>query len=116
MNYRRFGYRKLGIMLRRDGDVVNHKRLYRIYKTDGLTVARRRKRHVRYERGASIEPTRAPDQRTSIDFLRGSLVSGRRIRVPAAVDDFTSGTLYSGAIDHYHNDDSASLTASFSLG
>ncbi len=91
--HRRFGYRKLGIMLRRDGIVVNHKRLYRIYKADGLTVARRRKRHVRYERGALLEPVIAPNQRWSIDFLSDSLVSGRRIRVLAVVDDFTRENL-----------------------
>jgi len=64
-----------------------------MYKADGLTVARRRKRHVRYERGASLEPVNASNQRWSIDFLSDSLVSGRRIRVLAIVDDFTRETL-----------------------
>ena len=60
--YRRFGYRKLGIILRRDGVFVNHKKLYRIYKADGLAVPRRRKRHVKHERGASLQPvTGVPD-------------------------------------------------------
>jgi putative transposase len=91
--HRRFGYRKLGILLRREGIKLNHKRLYRIYKTDGLAVARRRKRHVRYERGATLPPPTAPNQRWSIDFLSDSLVSGRRIRVLAVIDDFTREAL-----------------------
>lgn len=91
--HRRFGYRKLGILLRRDGIVVNHKRLFRIYKADGLAVARRRKRHVRYERGASHSPVTAANERWSIDFLSDSLVTGRRTRVLAIVDDFTREAL-----------------------
>lgn len=91
--HRRFGYRKLGIMLRRDGIVINHKRLYRTYKADGLTVAKRRKRHVRYERGASLSPVTRPNERWSIDFLSDSLVSGRRIRLLAIIDDFTREAL-----------------------
>lgn len=87
--YRRFGYRRLGIMLRREGTIVNHKRLYRIYKADGLLVARRRKRRVRYERGAVLQPVTAANQRWSIDFLSDSLVSGRRTRFLSIVDDFT---------------------------
>ncbi len=91
--HRRFGYRKLGILLRRDGIVVNHKRLYRIYKADGLLVARRRKRHVRYERGALLQPVTTANERWSVDFLSDSLVSGRRLRVLAIVDDYTREAL-----------------------
>jgi putative transposase len=88
--HRRFGYRKLGILLRRDGIIVNHKKLYRIYKEAALGVPRRRKRHVRYERGLStLIPVTAANQRWSIDFLSDSLISGRRIRVLPIVDDFT---------------------------
>jgi putative transposase len=87
--FRRFGYRRLNIMLRREGTIVNHKRLYRIYKADGLLVPRRRKRHVRHERGASLQPVTAANQRWSIDFLSDTLVSGRRTRFLSIVDDFT---------------------------
>ena len=69
--------------------MVNLKRLYRIYKADGLAVARRRKRHVRYERGAPTSPLIAPNDRWSIDFLSDSLVSGRQIRLLPILDDFT---------------------------
>ncbi len=67
--HRRFGYRRLGVLLRREGTVVNHKRLYRIYAQDGLAVPMRRKRHVRYERGQAIEEVTSVDQRWSVDFL-----------------------------------------------
>ena len=91
--YRRFGYRKLGIFLRRDGLLVNHKKLYRIYKADGLAVPRRRKRHVRHERGASPQPVTGANQRWSIDFLSDSLISGRKIRALSIIDDYTREAL-----------------------
>ncbi len=68
---------------------MNHKRLYRIYKADGLAVARRRKRHVRYERGSTLQPETAANQRWSVDFLSDSLISGRKIRLLSIIDDFT---------------------------
>jgi putative transposase len=61
--HRRFGYRKLTIMVRREGLLVNHKRVYRVYKADGLAVPRRRKRHVRYERAAALSPVQRPNER-----------------------------------------------------
>ena len=91
--YRRFGYRKLGIFLQRDGVFVNHKKLYRIYKADGLAVPRRRKRHVRHERGASLAPVTGANQRWSIDFLSDSLISGRKIRALSIIDDCTREAL-----------------------
>jgi len=48
---RRFGYRKIGVLLRREGFVVNHKRVYGIYRDAGLALRPRRKRHVRIARG-----------------------------------------------------------------
>jgi putative transposase len=76
-------------LLRRDGIVVNHKKLHRIYKSAGLAVPSRRKRHVRYERGTAIAAVTAANQRWSIDFLSDSLISGRCIRVLPIIDDFT---------------------------
>ncbi len=87
--HRRFGYRKLCILARREGFATNHKRFYRIYREEGLAVPRRRKRHVRYVRGAAIDAVTAPNQRWSIDFLSDSLVSGRRVRLLPITDDFS---------------------------
>jgi len=85
---RRFGYRRLYILLRREGYRVNLKRVYRLYRDDGLAVRRRRRRR-RVARGAPLAgPTRI-NERWSLDFLLDTLEDGRRVRLLAVVDDFT---------------------------
>jgi putative transposase len=79
--------------IRRVGIVVNYQWLCRSYKTDGLLVSRRRKRHVRNERGALLQEVTKANERWSVKFLSGSLVSGRRTRVLAIVDDNTREAL-----------------------
>jgi len=86
---RRFGYRKLNVLLRRDGHVINHKRAYRIYRDEGLAIRPRRKRHVRIARGNVVMPVHEPNARWSMDFVSDSLASGRKFRTMTAVDDFT---------------------------
>ncbi len=76
-------------MLRREGTIVNHKRLYRIYKADGLLVPRRAQA-TRAPRARCIAATGYCLKSTrSIDFLSDTLVSGRRTRFLSIVDDFT---------------------------
>ena len=85
---RRFGYRRLYILLRREGYRVNLKRVYRLYRDEGLAVRRRRRRR-RVARGAPLAgPTRI-NERWSLDFLLDTLEDGRRVRLLAVVDDFT---------------------------
>jgi len=85
---RRFGYRRLYILLRREGYRVNLKRVYRLYRDDGLAVRRRRRRR-RVARGTPLAgPTRI-NERWSLDFLLDTLEDGRRVRLLAVVDDFT---------------------------
>jgi putative transposase len=86
---RRFGYRRLHVLLRREGQVVNRKRVYRLYREERLTVRRRggRKRALG-TRAALMVPTRA-NQRWSLDFLADQMVDGRRFRILAVVDDCT---------------------------
>jgi putative transposase len=60
---RRFGYRKIGILLRREGIIVNHKRVFRIYTEEGLAVRRRKKHHVRVARGNTPLPVIQPNER-----------------------------------------------------
>jgi putative transposase len=86
---RRFGYRRLGLMLRREGIVANHKRVYRIYRELALQLRPRRKRGVRYVRGNEIAPVSSPNERWSIDFVHDRLGSGRAFRVLTVVDDFS---------------------------
>ena len=84
----RYGYRRLSILLRREGEVVNHKRVFRVYQAAGLCVKRRqRKRLVRA--GQPQMKASAPNQQWAIDFVHDRLASGRTIRVLTVVDTFT---------------------------
>jgi len=86
---RRFGYRRIHVMLRREGQCVNVKRVYRLYCQERLQVQRRRKRRgVAVERRPLTVPDR-PNQVWSIDFVSDSLETGRRIKCLTIVDDFT---------------------------
>jgi putative transposase len=86
---RRFGYRRLHVLLRREGHVVNHKRLFRLYREEKLNVRRRggRKRAVG-TRSPMLLPM-APNERWSLDFVSDQLTDGRRLRVLCVVDDCT---------------------------
>ena len=89
----RFGYRRLHALLRREGVVVNHKRVQRLYGEEGLAVRRRsRKRLAREDHGAAPAPVR-PDERWGLDFVSDTLASGRRIRMLCVLDLFTREAL-----------------------
>jgi putative transposase len=86
---RRFGYRRVHVLLKREGFVVNHKRLFRLYREERLTVRRRggRKRAIGTRAPMTI-PLR-PNDRWSLDFVSDQLTDGRRFRILAIVDDCT---------------------------
>ena len=85
----RFGYRRLHILLERDGLIVNHKRVHRIYRAANLQVRRRRrKRLTRAERVPLPTPSRRLE-RWSMDFTVDTLADGRGFRTLNIVDDFT---------------------------
>ena len=86
---RRFGYRRLHVLLRREGFSVNHKRLFRLYREERLMVRRRggRKRALG-TRGTMLVP-QWPNDRWSLDFVADQFIDGRRFRVLVVVDDFT---------------------------
>src|ERR1700756_874336 len=86
---RRFGYRRLHVLLRREGHAVNRKRVQRLYREERLTVRRRggRKRAMGTRR--PIVTPLAPNQRWSLDFVSDQLTDGRRFRILAVVDDCT---------------------------
>lgn len=92
---RRWGYRRLAYLLRRDGYNDNHKRIYRVYREEGLQVRRRRKRKQRLDRGEirSMAP-RQPNERWSLDFVHDRLASGRSLRLLNVVDDHTRECLW----------------------
>jgi putative transposase len=86
---RRFGYRRLHVMLKREGLVVNHKKLFRLYREEKLTVRRRggRKRAIG-TRAPMLVPLR-PNERWSLDFVSDQFTDGRRFRILTIVDDCT---------------------------
>ena len=84
---RRFGYRRLGYLLAREGMKPNHKKLLRIYREEGLGVCRRggRKRALGTRRPMVLPD--GPNQRWSLDFVSDSPICGRRFRILCVVDD-----------------------------
>lgn len=86
---RRFGYRRLHILLRREGIKLNHKKLFRLYREERLTVRRRGGRKRALGTRAPMALPQGPNQRWSLDFISDVLADGRRFRVLVVVDDFT---------------------------
>ena len=86
---RRFGYRRLGYLLEREGITPNHKKLLRIYREEGLKVRRRRGRKRALGTRAPMALPQGPNQRWSLDFVSDAMACGRRFRLLCVVDDFT---------------------------
>jgi putative transposase len=86
---RRFGYRRLHILLQRESLLLNHKKLRRLYAEERLQVRRRGGRKRALGTRAPLALPQAPNQRWSLDFLHDQLSDGRRFRILAVVDDFT---------------------------
>jgi putative transposase len=84
-----FGYRRLAYFLRKDGLRFNNKKLYRLYRSEGLGLPRKRPRKRLWERPKPLLAANAPNERWSLDFVSDSLASGRRIRILTIVDDYT---------------------------
>jgi putative transposase len=83
---RRFGYRRLLIFLRREGFVVNHKRLFRIYREERLIVRKRGGRKRALGTRAPMPIPAAPNDLWSLDFVSDQFVCGRRFRILAVYD------------------------------
>ena len=84
---RRFGYRRIGVLLERKGMVMNHKKLYRLYREEGLSVRRRRgRKRARGSRSPMPEALR-PNRRWSMDFVSDAFGASRRFRILAVNDD-----------------------------
>jgi putative transposase len=86
---RRFGYRRLREMARRRGVVMNLKKVYRLYKEEGLAVRRRRTRRRAIGTRAPLRKAMHPHEIWVLDFVSDSLDSGRRFRVFNVEDQFT---------------------------
>ncbi|MGJ3627237.1 IS3 family transposase [Sphingomonas sp. MMS24-JH45] len=95
------GYRRLHILLRRDGITINRKKTQRLYREEGLTVRRRKGRRRAVGARAPAPVLALPNQRWSLDFVHDQLVTGRRFRVLNIVDDVTrGGSLHPGGGRH----------------
>ena len=90
---RRFGYRRLQVMVERQDWQVNHKKFRRIYREEKLQVSRRggRKRALGTRRPMVVPDS--PNQRWSLDFVSDALTDGRRFRILTVVDDHTRENL-----------------------
>ena len=86
---KRWGYRMLTVLLRRQGFVDNHKRIYRVYREESLQVPVRRKRKAARWRGEAPAPTSWRNDRWSMDFTSDQLSCGRKIRTFNVIDDHT---------------------------
>jgi putative transposase len=96
---RRFGYRRIHVLLRREGIRANHKRVHRLYRLADLAVRRRRRRErVALERQPLLLPSR-PNEVWSMDFVMDRLEDGRRLKALTVVDDFTKEAVEI-ALDH----------------
>ncbi len=86
---RRFGYRRLHVMLRREGHAVNRKRVQRIYREERLTVRRRGSRKRAMGTRRPLDEPLVANQRWSLDFVSDQLTDGRRFRILTVIDNCT---------------------------
>jgi putative transposase len=86
----RFGYWRIWVLLRREGWTVNHKRVRRLYRLEGLQLRMRvrRRKHIALHRGPAPVPT-GPRERWSMDFVYDALADGRQFRVLTVVDQWS---------------------------
>jgi putative transposase len=85
----RFGYRRLTAMLVQAGIPANHKRIYRLYREEGLTMRIRQRRRICWTGAAKRPAATRPNERWSIDFVSDCVSNGRVIRMLTMVDDCT---------------------------
>lgn len=86
----RYGYRRIHVLLRREGWHVNHKKVYRIYCEDGLNLRRKRPKRMVSAACREMRPVVSKiDQTWSMDFVSDSLFNGRRMRALTIVDNFS---------------------------
>jgi putative transposase len=93
---RRFGYRRLCILLRREGEPSGINRIHRLYREEGLTVRKRRARRKAVGARVPILVEAKPNARWSLDFVHDQFANGRRFCILNIVDDVTKECL--GAI------------------
>jgi len=86
----RFGYLRIHVLLRREGWFINHKRVHRLYRLEGLQLRMRvrRRKHMCLHRGV-VPRAQGPLERLSMDFVHDQLFDGRRFRILTVVDQWS---------------------------
>jgi len=85
----RFGYRRLTVLLRREGWPVNAKRIYRLYREEGLEVRTKRRTRLASTGRVPLPPATCPNERWSMDFVSARLADGRWFRTLTVLDLYT---------------------------
>jgi putative transposase len=85
----RYGYRRLTVLLKREGWEVNAKRIYRLYSEEGLMVRTQKRRERAQRQRVPLGRAVRPNHKWSMDFVAQRLPDGRWIRVLTVVDQFT---------------------------
>ncbi len=91
---RRWGYRRLKVLLERDGWFDNHKRVFRLYQEAGLQVRKRKRRKQRPQRGERPPAPQSYNERWSLDFVHDSTAGGQKLRLLTIVDAYTRECLW----------------------
>ena len=89
IKHKRYGYRKLYQKLRQEQIVVNHKKIYRLYKKHNLSLRIKQKKRLKVERKPLSVPL-APRQTFALDFVHDRLANGRKLRILNIIDEFNS--------------------------
>ena len=87
--WKRYGYRRLHVLLLREGLVLNHKKTYRLYRCAGLTLQKRSKKKKYEKRGMPSRPVLIANTRWSMDFVSDRIRTGRALRVLTVMDEVT---------------------------
>jgi putative transposase len=90
---RRFGYRRIFFLLKKEGFVVNHKKIYRLYRAAGLMVRKRKSRKKAHGIRRNRHIASRPNERWSLDFIYDQLSDGRRIKLLTIMDEYTRESL-----------------------
>ena len=112
----RYGFWRIYVLLRREGWMVNHKRVYRLYKREGLNLRSKRPRRSRASahRLDRIETTK-PHESWSMDFVSDALFDGRRFRALTVVDNFSRKCLAIHADQSIRGDDVTAIVTGISV-
>ena len=98
----RYGYRRLHVLLRREGWMVNPKRVLRLYREEGLTlrIPRKKRKYASWVRVPLPRPL-GPNEQWALDFVTDARADGRRFRVLTVLDVFSRQCLALDAATHF---------------